>query len=164
MSEQDPRFSVSFYGKNSFDFVELYLFKADDMAEFLDGKTAFQVALMERGVKPSSPSNRGGSGSGETAQTAKSDEEDAFKADELFVTRYSGKLYWQVSSQDPYPKFPVNIWEEVLDDFAKELLDNPSVDSSALDISQAYDLSGYRAYFGRNEKGNPARITKLVKI
>jgi hypothetical protein len=82
-------------------------------------------------------------------------EELSFEAETLVGSMSEGKRFWKVKG-GKFAKFGVTIWPEA----ARE----SNIDLDAADISKAYPLPhGMVAHYILNDKGQPAKVTRLVQ-
>jgi hypothetical protein len=74
--------------------------------------------------------------------------------------RDGGKAYYKINAADgqKFPKFPVTVWPEVL---AAIGIDANKI--NPVDPASVPNLTGWIAEYEMNEKGNPRKVTKLVK-
>lgn len=105
--------------------------------------------------KPANPAPRTVAESSERKSDGEGTYENpkSFKASSIIVTMNGGKEYFKVKSADNFPKFPVTIWNEVME--------KAGIDPTKIDPKTGYDLTGYTAFYIVNEKGNPAKIIRL---
>jgi hypothetical protein len=92
----------------------------------------------------SMPPVAGGNGNGDLT----------FQAQTLVANISEGNTYWKVKG-GKWSQYGVTIWPEVLAAAGFE--------PDGLDPTQPYDLSGYTAQYIINDKGNPQKVTALVR-
>ncbi len=101
-----------------------------------------QPPATSNGSQPPAASNGNGSGG----------PREIFDCQSLVCTIDNGRQYWKISDASHRWKYPVVIYPEVLQKYF-------NVDT--LDTTITYNLSGWKALFVRNDKGNPKKVITL---
>lgn len=121
-----------------------------EYVEFWNGAKATPVAPANVS-QPDKPANGGTNGD------SKKEYPNEFKAGTLSVEYKNKKVYYSVSAPAgaKFPKFPVRVWEEVLE--------HAGIDSKKVDPIEGFDLTGWIAKYEKNEKGFPGKVIELCQ-
>jgi len=90
---------------------------------------------------------------GQAQQQPKPAFDGEFVVDTFIANVVSGKVYWKAKG-GPFKQFGVTVWPEVLAE--------AGFNADALDVRQAYDLTGFTAHY-IEEGGKATKVTRLER-